>query len=164
MASTSQTVYPIPETYTIHPAPATFTDYSSHLTSSLIIDNGATTLRAGWSDCLSPHLTLDNIGSRYKERKLNETFTFAGSEAFVDASSRSGVKSAFEGDVVCNYDVMENMLDYVFTKLDIRGDSVDHGVVMTEALANPHYARGRESPPPLPGADGRLELDSRLMV
>lgn len=36
------------------------------------------------------------------------------------------------------------MLDFVFTKLGIDTDRIDHPIVMTEALCNPHYTRGRE--------------------
>lgn len=35
------------------------------------------------------------------------------------------------------------MLDYVFHKLGIDSPSVDHPVVMTETLCNPHYSRAR---------------------
>lgn len=139
--SSYKTVYTVPETYAITPAPLAFSDYAQHRSDSLIIDNGATHLRAGWSTDSSPRLVTENIGSRYKDRKIGETYLLAGTEAYVDASSRSGVKSAFEGDIICNFDQMEHMLDYVFHKLGVQGDSVRHPVVMTEALCNAHYSR-----------------------
>lgn len=143
MASTSKQVYPIAENFQIHPAPPSSTDYDSHSLAHtpLILDNGATTLRAGWATDTSPRLVTDNIGARYRDRKVNETYLLAGSESYVDASSRSGVRSAFEGDVVCNFDQMEHMLDYVFVKLGVEGNRVDHDVVMSEGLCNPQYSR-----------------------
>lgn len=141
MASTSKAVYPIAENYQITPAPGTFTDYASHTGTPVILDNGATHLRAGWATDPAPRLVTANVGARYRDRKNNETYLLAGTEAFVDASSRSGVRSAFEADVVCNFDQMEHMLDYAFVKLGVDGDSVDHDVVMTEGLCNPQYSR-----------------------
>lgn len=36
------------------------------------------------------------------------------------------------------------MLDYVFYKLGIPTETVQHPIVMTESLCNPHYSRSRE--------------------
>ena len=67
---------------------------------------GASTLRAGFASESYPSYTLDNLGAKYRDRKSNRTITLAGSEAFVDATSRAAIKSPFEGDVVCNFDQM----------------------------------------------------------
>lgn len=144
MASTSKTVYPIAENYQIYPAPPTCTDYRSHRGSPLILDNGQTHLRAGWATDDAPRLVTENIGARYRDRKNNETYLMAGTEAYIDASSRSSVRTAFEGDVVCNFDQMEHMLDYVFVKMGVKGSSVEHDIVMTEGLCNPQYSRKGE--------------------
>lgn len=82
------------------------TDYAQHLHDSIIIDNGATTLRAGWSSEAYPRIVMDNVGAKYRDRKTNRNVMLAGSEAYVDATSRAAVKSAFEGDIVCNFDQM----------------------------------------------------------
>ncbi|KAK4704497.1 actin-related protein 5, partial [Phenoliferia sp. Uapishka_3] len=108
---------------------------------SICIDNGATTLKAGFSTSFAPSYTIDNLGAKYRDRKTNRIITLAGSEAFVDATSRAAVKSPFEGDVVANFDQMENMLDYVFQKLNIQSEMVEQPVVMTEALCNPAHSR-----------------------
>lgn len=67
---------------------------------------GATTLRAGWSTENSPRIIADNITSKYRERKTNKLITLAGSEAYVDSTSRSFMKSPFEADIVTNFDQM----------------------------------------------------------
>lgn len=36
------------------------------------------------------------------------------------------------------------MLDYVFYKLAIPTETVQHPIVMTEPLCNPHYSRSRK--------------------
>ncbi|GAA5952105.1 hypothetical protein JCM3765_005194 [Sporobolomyces pararoseus] len=62
-------------------------------------------------------------------------------EVYVDAASRSSTKVPFEGDVVCNFDVMENILDYVMIKMGIDTQTVQTPIVMTESLCNPSYSR-----------------------
>lgn len=86
--------------------------------------------------------------SRYRDRKLGKTFAFAGSDAYADTTSRGHMRSAFEAGsgIVCNWDVMESVLDYVFLKLGIDGQpgggsGIGMPVVMTEAMANLPYSR-----------------------
>lgn len=46
-----------------------------------------------------------------------------------------------------NIEALENLLDYAFIKLGVpgRSDGIGMPVVMTEAICNPGYTRGRES-------------------
>lgn len=39
------------------------------------------------------------------------------------------------------------MLDFVFYKLGIQSDTVEHPIVMSETLCNPHYSRSCKSQP-----------------
>ena len=113
-------IYPIPDLHPLVLSPPSLPSYSSTILSSsasstslppvLCIDNGATTLRAGFSISTKPHLELENVGAKYKDRKLNTTVFLAGGEVYVDAASRSSTKVPFEGDVVCNFDVMVSRL------------------------------------------------------
>ncbi|SGY61894.1 BQ5605_C007g04619 [Microbotryum silenes-dioicae] len=145
----SREVYPIPDQpyasgSTSHLAPASSHNSNSHpSTTPIIIDNGSTTLRAGYAVDPNPSLIVDNLNSRYRDRKTNRTIMLAGQHVYADAASRSNIKSPHENDVVVNFDVMENMLDYVFHQLNISSSdaSIDHPIIMTEALGNPHYAR-----------------------
>lgn len=110
----SRPVYPIPDLHPLIPSPPSLPSYTSHLpshpTPTLCIDNGATSLRAGLTNLSSPYLDLENIGAKYKDRKLNTTIHLAGGEVYVDAASRSSTRVPYEGDVVCNFDVMVSTL------------------------------------------------------
>lgn len=37
----------------------------------------------------------------------------------------------------------EGMLDYIFLKLAVAGENVNHPILMSETLCNPVYSRGR---------------------
>ncbi|SCV71534.1 BQ2448_3122 [Microbotryum intermedium] len=138
----SRQVYPIPDQpyaspSTSSPSLAPPSSISSSSETPIIIDNGSTTLRAGYAVHHAPSLIVDNLNSRYRDRKTNRTIMLAGKHVYADAASRSNVKSPHENDVV------ENMLDYVFHQLKISSTdaNIEYPIVMTEALANPHYAR-----------------------
>ncbi|GAA5936627.1 hypothetical protein JCM1841_004631 [Sporobolomyces salmonicolor] len=141
-----RTIYPIPELHPLVPGPASLPSYYPLLSSpsgppTLCIDNGATTLRAGFSSADSPAVQIDNINAKYRDRKSNRAVMLSGGEVYVDATSRSNVRSPFEGDVVCNFDVMENILDYVLLKMGVTTETLRTPVVMTETLCNPSYSR-----------------------
>ncbi|GAA5961809.1 hypothetical protein JCM21900_003317 [Sporobolomyces salmonicolor] len=141
-----RTLYPIPELHPLVPGPASLPSYYPLLSSpsgppTLCIDNGATTLRAGFSSADSPAIEIDNINAKYRDRKSNRAVMLSGGEVYVDATSRSNVRSPFEGDVVCNFDVMENILDYVLLKMGVTTETLRTPVVMTETLCNPSYSR-----------------------
>lgn len=83
--------------------------------------------------------------SRYTDRKLSRKCTFVGSDAYVDANSRQQLKNAFGAGsgLVANWDVMENVLSFIFRRLGVDGSDggVGRPIVMTEALANLGSAR-----------------------
>lgn len=68
-----------------------------------------------------------------------------GSDAYADAAARGQVRTAFEAGsgVVSNWDVIENVFDYIFLKMGIEGGEgrVDRPIVMTEPVANLGYSR-----------------------
>ncbi|BGP01976.1 Actin-related protein 5 [Rhodotorula toruloides] len=138
-----RTVCPVPELQPVLPGPPTSTDYASFASPSnvLCIDNGATTLRAGWGAERDPRIVVENVASKYRDRKFNQPVVLAGGEVYVDATSRAHVRTPFEGDTVCNFDVMENMLDYVMLKLGVDTETLQNPVAMTETLCNPAYSR-----------------------
>ncbi|KAI9788004.1 MAG: Nuclear actin-protein involved in chromatin remodeling [Peltula sp. TS41687] len=114
---------------------------------AIVIDNGCSTVRAGWSFDASPRLTLPPVLSRYRDRKVSKTYSFVGADAHIDATARGQIRSAFEAGsaVVSNWDVMESVLDYIFLKLGVDGAEADGGVgrhvVLTEPVANLAYSR-----------------------
>lgn len=119
-------VFPIPELAPVVPGPATSTDYHSlqGTRAVLCVDNGATTLRAGWSTDRDPRICIDNVAAKFKDRKFNRLVMLAGAEVFVDATSRANTRVPYENDVVVNFDVMVppslpvSLLDTLDDRLD----------------------------------------------
>lgn len=99
-------VYPIEELREAVEQPPPSRDWSSFASSAIVLDNGASTMRAGWSTEKSPRVVSENVVAKYKDRKTNHNMLLAGSEAYADATSRGAVKSPFEGDVLVNFDQM----------------------------------------------------------
>lgn len=68
-----------------------------------------------------------------------------GSDAYADAAARGQIRAACEAGsgVVSNWDVFENILDYVFLKLGVDGaeGGVGRSVIITEPVANLGYSR-----------------------
>jgi actin-related protein 5 len=83
--------------------------------------------------------------ARYRDRKLNRTFTFIGSDVYADGTARGQSKPVYEpgSNIVNNWDVMEGVLDYCFVKMGVDGRSgrIDRPIVMTEPVANLGYSR-----------------------
>ncbi|KZL70252.1 chromatin remodeling complex subunit (actin) [Colletotrichum tofieldiae] len=112
---------------------------------AIVIDNGSSAVRAGWSFEEKPRLNIPPIMSKYRDRKAGKTYSFAGSDCYADTTARSHIRYAHEQGtgIVSNWDVMEHVLDYIFLKLGLNGDdaSIDIPIVMTEAVANLPYSR-----------------------
>ncbi|KAI8279719.1 Actin-like protein [Colletotrichum sp. SAR11_57] len=118
---------------------------AAHPGAAIVIDNGSSAVRAGWSFEEKPRLNIPPIMSKYRDRKAGKTYSFAGSDCYADTTARSHIRYAFEQGtgIVSNWDVMEHLLDYIFLKLGLNGDdaSIDVPIVMTEAVANLPYSR-----------------------
>ncbi|KAK5127278.1 hypothetical protein LTR08_004456 [Meristemomyces frigidus] len=112
---------------------------------AIVIDNGSSSVRAGWQTDATPRLQFPPLMARYTDRKLSRKLMFIGSEIYFDGTARGQAKNVYEpgSNVVNNWDVQEGILDYIFIKLGIdgRNNGVDRPVVMTEPLANPAYSR-----------------------
>ncbi|PHH92510.1 hypothetical protein CDD83_7007 [Cordyceps sp. RAO-2017] len=112
---------------------------------AIVIDNGSSAVRAGWSFESSPRFSIPPIMSKYRDRKLGKTFSFAGYDCFADTTAKGHIRTAFEAGtgIVSNWDVMEHVLDYVFLKLGMNeaDGAIDIPIVMTEAVANLPYSR-----------------------
>ncbi|KAF2766470.1 actin-related protein, ARP5 class [Teratosphaeria nubilosa] len=124
------------------------TDSSVYETSTadkaIVIDNGSSTVRAGWQCDARPRLQFPPLMARYTDRKLNRKLCFIGSEVYFDGTARGQAKNVCEpgSNIVNNWDVQEGILDYIFIKLGVdREGGVDRPVVMTEPLANLPYTR-----------------------
>jgi actin-related protein 5 len=83
--------------------------------------------------------------SKYRDRKLGKTYSFAGTDCYADTTARGHIRTAFEAGtgIISSWDVMEHVLDYVFIKLGMNGaeGSIDMPLIVTEAVANLQYSR-----------------------
>ncbi|KAH8732178.1 hypothetical protein GQ44DRAFT_669241, partial [Phaeosphaeriaceae sp. PMI808] len=118
--------------------------HSNHDT-AIVIDNGSSAVRAGWSFDSKPRLSVLPNMARYRDRKLNRTFTFIGADVYADGTARGQSKPIYEpgSNIINNWDAMEGVLDYLFLKLGVSGTSgrIDRPIVMTEPIANLGYTR-----------------------
>ncbi|ORZ06107.1 actin-like protein Arp5 [Lobosporangium transversale] len=135
-------LYPIQTEKQYSPTPD-YTDYNSFAGTgtALVIDNGSWQCRAGWASEERPRLAFDNQISKFRDRKNNTTITYVGNDIYADVLGRSNARTAFDGAVMCNPEIMEGVLDYVFIKLGIDTEKIDHPVVMTEPVCVPPYSR-----------------------
>ncbi|KAL9604385.1 MAG: hypothetical protein Q9219_000573 [cf. Caloplaca sp. 3 TL-2023] len=112
---------------------------------AIVIDNGASLLRAGWAFDDSPRVSFPATVARYRDRKINKTVSYVGYNAYADATTRGQIRNAFEpgSSIVGNWDVMEGLLDYTFVCLGVQGEheGVGRPIVMTEPVANLGYSR-----------------------
>ncbi|KAG8856731.1 Nuclear actin-protein involved in chromatin remodeling [Serendipita sp. 411] len=115
-------------------------EYNTPHNVPIIIDNGCTTYRFGFSNASDPY-TIPNIYSRYRERKHNLQIALFGDNVEVESGAKTQSKTAWEGDILINFDAMENALDYAFCKLGLNTNSVLHPVVISERLCTPMYSR-----------------------
>ncbi|MCJ1428396.1 Nuclear actin-protein involved in chromatin remodeling [Sticta canariensis] len=126
------------------PPPSDAFEQTSNET-AIVIDNGASLLRAGWSFDTEPRISFPANVARYRDRKLNRTCSYVGYDAYADATTRGQIRNAFEpgSSIVSNWDVMEGVLDSTFVGLGIDGvdGGIDRPVLMTEPLANLAYSR-----------------------
>jgi actin-related protein 5 len=115
--------------------------YSPH--TPLVIDNGSFEFRAGWSSDQTPRIVHRNlVGVPRVKRHPNEDYVIVGDPILERESNRINTRSPFDRNVVYQSDLMEHVLDHAFAVCGVRGDTVQHPIVMTEALCNPNHCRG----------------------
>jgi hypothetical protein len=72
----------------------------------LVIDNGSSSLRAGWATQSSPYLERDSVTAKYRERKANKPIVLVGQDVHSDATAKANLRVPFENDVLCNQEAM----------------------------------------------------------
>lgn len=113
----------------------------------VVIDNGSHSCRAGFADGgADPALSIRNIVLKPRRKLDNAAITLVGQpppSALVGLeTNRIPVKSAFDGNVVTNFEVQETVFDFVFDRISPAGDGcIDHEIVITECVLNPPFAR-----------------------
>ncbi|CAG5136503.1 unnamed protein product [Candidula unifasciata] len=128
------------------PVPDPIYEYPSTLQDlgvPLVIDNGTYQCRAGWACSESPSLIFKNITAKQRLKKnQNEIETLIGNDITNIEVVKWILRSQFDRNIVTLFDVQEQVFDYLFSHLGITTEgSVDHPVVLTEAVCNPNYTR-----------------------
>ncbi|XP_059290668.1 actin-related protein 5-like [Lycium ferocissimum] len=124
------------------------TDYSSFNSSCpIVIDNGASYFRLGWAGENDPRIIFRNIVQRPRHKTTGETVTVVGDHnpallKYFDCT-RSGPRSAFENNVVYQFELMEYILDFGFDRLGADQSQIDHPILITECACNPVQSRGK---------------------
>eukprot|EP00045_Choanoeca_perplexa_P013839 m.158761 g.158761 ORF g.158761 m.158761 type:complete len:727 (-) comp16474_c0_seq1:2731-4911(-) len=122
------------------------TDYASLHGSqgtAIVIDHGSYNVRVGWADEEEPRLQFPTIAGKSRSRK--DTPTYAGHDALAYLTGRNLCRPSMEGGLIVAWDLEEAVLDHAFRCLGITGSSVEHPVLMSEAVCNPNICRGRMS-------------------
>jgi len=78
--------------------------YRGHGT-PLIIDNGASHIRFGFSLDSNPHV-VPNVVARYKERKSNQFVLLFGNGVDAESGAKGQTRTPWEGDVLLNIDAL----------------------------------------------------------
>ncbi|XP_061363724.1 actin-related protein 5 isoform X2 [Gastrolobium bilobum] len=125
--------------------------FSSH--TPIVIDNGASYFRIGWAGETEPRVVFRNIVQRPRHKvtvtfcNTGETVTIVGDHdpallKYFDCT-RSGPRSAFDSNVVYQFEIMEYILDFGFDRLGANGSEIDHPVLITECVCNPVQSRSK---------------------
>ncbi|KAK2462122.1 hypothetical protein APHAL10511_006585 [Amanita phalloides] len=134
-APSAPTASPFPDlSYGLHRAKST----------PIIIDNGSSCFRWAFATAAFPYVGLNAV-ARYKERKNNKQLLLFGEAIDAENGAKGQTRTPWEGDVLLNFDALENALDYAFIKLGIDTPTVEHPVLMTERLSTPLHSRALTS-------------------
>ncbi|KIY51189.1 chromatin remodeling complex subunit [Fistulina hepatica ATCC 64428] len=140
---TNITYLPPVELPSLPPPPLSHETYREQYT-PLVIDNGSSTLRWGFATYDEP-FSGQNVIAKFKERKTNRPLTLFGEAVEMENASRIQARYPWEGDVLTNFDALENALDYAFIQLGIDTPTVDHPVLMTERIGSLLHSRSLTS-------------------
>ncbi|KAL8551999.1 hypothetical protein ACS0TY_000887 [Phlomoides rotata] len=123
-------------------------DYSSFSSDHpIVIDNGGSYFRIGWAGENDPRVIFRNIIQRPRHKITGETITVVGDHnpallKYFDCT-RSGPRSAFDGNVVYQFEIMEYILDFGLDRLGADQSEINHPVLITECICNPVQSRSK---------------------
>lgn len=89
------------------PVPESTADYNPFRGTNLpiVIDNGSTTIKYGFSTSQTPH-TGPNLIAKYRDRRTNRPILLFGDAVDAETGAKSQSKSPWEGDVLLNFDAL----------------------------------------------------------
>eukprot|EP00055_Hartaetosiga_balthica_P013685 m.71217 g.71217 ORF g.71217 m.71217 type:complete len:757 (+) comp8338_c7_seq2:105-2375(+) len=119
-----------------------FSDYPSSVPQGipLVIDHGSKNCRMGWAHEKDPRLCFPPIWSKSRSKKDTKS-DYVGNDVQATYREKNAGKSSMEGGIVVQWDVEKHVLDHGFSCLGINTESIEHPVVMTEAVCNPPVSR-----------------------
>ncbi|KAL5986968.1 Actin-related protein 5 [Asimina triloba] len=111
--------------------PSRQSDYNSFTPDTpIVIDNGGSTFRIGWAGESNPRLGFRNVVQRPRHKATGETVTIVGDHdpslmKYFDCT-RSSHRSAFDSNVVYQFEIMEYImiLDFGFERMGADGSQV----------------------------------------
>lgn len=102
----------------------------------IAIDFGSSEVRAGYGNRSDPSHIFPNRLTRYRDRKINRTFTFVGNDTNLEQSLRTQSRSPYDGPIISNWDYVEDILEYTFHHLSVQGhNGISNPIILSEKLA-----------------------------
>lgn len=109
---------------------------------NLTFDVGTYNTRVGYATEQSPSHVFPTQYSKYRDRKVNRTYTLLGNDIYLDSNGKQNMRSPFDGPLVSNWEGIETLLDYSFTKIDVESrQGVENPIVMSELMGCPSSQR-----------------------
>lgn len=103
----------------------------------IIIDYGASTIKAGYAISTEPELVFRSYINKFKD-----TLTQSNQIATWDTDIFKNYRSPFEKNLIQHSGALENVNDFLFSRLDNgRRDRIIHPVIVTECFASTDLAR-----------------------
>ena len=98
--------------------------FGQDLSTPLVIDNGSYRCRVGWGTEQEPLVDVRSLVCKPRMRATGQGGTIVGEYAAeatksFDLSRSTAVRSAFDGNVVYQFETQEAVLDYAFDRLGI---------------------------------------------
>eukprot|EP01080_Neovahlkampfia_damariscottae_P009935 gene9935-2256_t len=134
----SEAIYHFEDVYHTPDSVMNYKPYKS-IKLPIIIDNGSYTNRSGWSGEENPKLIFHPLVGKFRGKTAGISI---GNDIQPYDYQRLHVKSAFEfKDYITNFDVQESIFDYIFFKLGINTNKIEHPILITEKPNTPISSR-----------------------
>lgn len=110
--------------------------------SSIIIDNGSYEIKGGFSFQDEPCISFRSLVAKPKLfGSLSNDLFVVGNKIYDYEQGKIHKKSPFEKNILTHFGTFEHILDNIFYYLQIRDESVNHPVLITETFANLNFSR-----------------------
>lgn len=108
----------------------------------IALDLGTYQTRVGYASESSPSHVFYTQVAKYRDRKINRTYSLVGNDIYLDSNGRQNMRSPFDGSVVSNWEFVETIMDYCFAKILVQSQGfVNNPVVFSEMPGCPSAQR-----------------------